>query len=109
MNFPSAFLQSACRSSSASVCMSGVHFTSAARCSRLPVAVAGTLFSVPAPEPQPVSTSAAAAATAVTASIGRVTFILFLPARASLWIRLPRAVRSKYPVPSPGRRPFEAG
>src|SRR5690606_20519872 len=76
MYFSLPFLQIAWRIVSASVCMSGSHFASAARCSRLPVAVGGRSRSPSSPAPQPASASAAT--TPVSASIGRVSLMMFL-------------------------------
>src|SRR2546422_3319005 len=62
------------RTSSESICMSGLHFTLAARLSRLPVAAVGTLAAASLfPVPQPASARTAAAP--VTAIIGRVNLI----------------------------------
>ena len=68
------------RSSSASVCMSGLHFASAASCSRLPVAVAGTAPSPPpslspSDPPQPVSASTAAAAAGRASVVSTSSFL----------------------------------
>src|SRR5882724_7847253 len=60
------------RSSSASVWMSGVHFTLAARLSRLPLASAGMVAALVS---APQAASASAAVAPATASIGRVNLI----------------------------------
>src|SRR4051794_26769967 len=86
------------RISSASVCMFGLHFTSAARLSRLPVAVGGTAFVSPL-EPQPASVSAAAAPIISRVNLIRSSGPGGPSMPQSLRIRLPRAVRSN---PAPG-------